>query len=206
MCRLNSHSSQGLSDRALVQSNLSPNCKLDRDHESPLNDVPMGPRKSRRRLGAFTYTSLLTNYSFHWQERVAKLSNQRITAWKAGMVLNILAALLILLVNIAVPSWATMKYVIQQGTLYQGDCGSVERATLAGHAIINILGTILLAASNYTMQILVAPTRGDVNAAHFEGRTFKVGVQSIGNLRIISKYRAFLWILLALASIPLHLV
>lgn len=61
------------------------------------------------RLGAFTYISLLTNYSFHWQERVAKLSNQRITAWKAGMVLNNLAALLILPVNIAVPSWATMK-------------------------------------------------------------------------------------------------
>lgn len=34
------------------------------------------------------------------------------------------------------------------------------------HIIINILSTALLAASNYVMQCLSAPTRPDVNEAH----------------------------------------
>lgn len=74
------------------------------------------------------------------------------------------------------------------------------------HLMVNILSTALLAASNYCMHCLSAPTRQDIDEAHSKRRWLDIGVPSIRNLRSISKARVFLWSLLAISSIPLHLL
>ena len=68
--------------------------------------------------------------------------------------------------------WAWMHYKISQdgiAELFRGDCGAVKQADTIAHVVINILGTLLLGASNLALQILVAPTRSEVDRAHAKG-------------------------------------
>lgn len=122
------------------------------------------------------------------------------------MVINIILALAVLVVNVSVPAWAASKNVTGDGLLFKGSCGKVKRFALIGHAVINICGTLLLAASNYAMQVLVAPTRQDIDSAHLQKAAFFIGSQSLRNLRSVTRFRALLWVLLSLASVPLHLL
>lgn len=87
-----------------------------------------------------------------------------------------------------------------------GDEATISRWNTALHILINALSTILLAGSNYTMQVLNSPTRKDVDAAHARGQWLDVGILSPRNLRRLPRKRAVLWYTLALSSIPLHLL
>ena len=74
------------------------------------------------------------------------------------------------------------------------------------HVAINVLSTLLLGASNYSMQCLSSPTRREVDKAHSQGIWLDIGVPSVRNLRKLSTTRIVLWWLLAISSIPLHLL
>jgi hypothetical protein len=90
--------------------------------------------------------------------------------------------------------------------LITGDQVAVSRWNTMFHVLINALSTLLLAGSNYTMQVLSSPTRLDVDKAHAEGQWLDIGILSPRNLRIIPRRRAVLWLILGLSSIPLHLL
>ena len=72
--------------------------------------------------------------------------------------------------------------------------------------ILNGLATALIGASSYNMQCLVAPSRSEVDLAHSEDTWLDIGVPSVRNLRHISRSRVALWLVLALSTIPLHLL
>ena len=91
-------------------------------------------------------------------------------------------------------------------TLIHGDLKTVSRMSTALHVFINILSTILLTSSNYAMQILCAPTRGEIEDAHRNGRSLEIGLTSVRNLRHTARRRVVLWWLLAASSVPLHLL
>lgn len=90
------------------------------------------------------------------------------------------------------------------------------------HICINILSTLLLSASNCeynpksfctsglqaadTMQVISSPTRSEVDKAHQASRWLDIGVPGIRNLISITKTRVVWWALLAISSIPLHLL
>lgn len=69
-----------------------------------------------------------------------------------------------------------------------------------------ILSDLLLDASTLCMQLLAAPTRQQVDAAHRCGKWLDVEVSSWRNLRHISGHRQVLWWCLGTTSIPLHLM
>ncbi|KAF2637831.1 hypothetical protein P280DRAFT_520953 [Massarina eburnea CBS 473.64] len=73
------------------------------------------------------------------------------------------------------------------------------------HVVINVLSTMLLAGSNYTIQVLSSPTREDVDNAHAKGQWLEIGLLSPRNLRAIPWKRTLLWLTMALSSVPLHL-
>ena len=56
------------------------------------------------------------------------------------------------------------------------------------------------------MQVISSPTRKEVDIAHQKGRWLDVGIPSMRNLRGISWMRIVMWSILALSSIPLHLM
>ncbi|KAM5349449.1 hypothetical protein ACJ41O_005954 [Fusarium nematophilum] len=97
-------------------------------------------------------------------------------------------------------------YGLGQSLLYEGRCDTTGRANLWIHLAINIVGTGVLASSNFFMQSLVAPTRREVDKAHSSGRWVEIGVQSIRNFGFIGWRKILFWLLFSLSSVPLHLV
>ncbi|KAM0492792.1 hypothetical protein ACHAP8_009644 [Fusarium lateritium] len=93
-----------------------------------------------------------------------------------------------------------------QSILHRGNCDTTAKANLWIHLAINIIGTGVLASSNFFMQSLVAPTRREVDAAHKAGQWLEIGVQSLKNIRFLGWRKVLFWSLFSLSSVPLHLV
>ena len=130
------------------------------------------------------------------------------SGWKFGVFAGTAASTLVLLINIIAVIYVGSKSAFKEsrGILYEGSCSTTRNANIALHVIINGLATVLLSASNYTMQILSAPTRKDVDEMHRKSVWMDIGVSSFRNLSKISGKRLALWLLLALSSVPLHLL
>ncbi|KAF2969729.1 hypothetical protein GQX73_g3813 [Xylaria multiplex] len=56
------------------------------------------------------------------------------------------------------------------------------------------------------MQILNAPSREEIDAAHREGTWLEIGVTSARNILKVSKFKAYCWLGLLFSSIPIHLL
>lgn len=114
----------------------------------------------------------------------------------------------VLVLNIGLLIWSATKFGIHNGTtvVYTGSLSEVERLSLWSHLGINIISTLVLAASNSCMQRLNAPTRGDVDKAHNNGQRLDFGVLSIRNFGFMTTGKLWLWFVLALSTIPLHLL
>lgn len=131
----------------------------------------------------------------------------RFAGWRFGVLNFATWASIVFLINIIVTIWGSHA-TKEKGVILEGDCTRVKRLNTALHVVINILSTILLAGSNYCMQALSAPTRGEVDKVHTSrrGRWLDIGVPGLRNLRYISRQRLTLWCLLGASSLPLHLL
>lgn len=138
-----------------------------------------------------------------------RLQRSRYYGWRMGVLCGSCMSAFVLCCNIAV---IVLGGVVNSGykngiaDLMYGGAGYIDRWSTIFHLFINVGSTILLAASNYTMQVLCSPTRQDIDIAHANGKWFDIGLLSFRNLRAIPRRRAVLWLLLALSSIPLHLL
>lgn len=128
------------------------------------------------------------------------------SGWKFGATNFAICATVVFLINLIITIWASIAHRETEGVLSEGDCTRIKRKNSGLHILINVLSTILLSGSNYCMQCLSAPTRGEINKAHGARRWLDIGVPSFRNLRFISRRRLFLWLLLAISSLPLHLL
>lgn len=125
-----------------------------------------------------------------------------------GATLCASTAATVLIINIVLTIWATKKNGTTHGlaTIQDGSCQKTKNLSLWLHLAINVLSTMLLAASNYCMQCLSSPTREEVDKAHTRHVWLDIGVPSVRNLGKISRRRTILWWLLAFSGIPLHLL
>ena len=74
------------------------------------------------------------------------------------------------------------------------------------HLVVNVLAALLLAASNYCMQMLISPLREEVDIAHKVKKWMYVGVPNFKKLRHIHWTRRLLVLILAVSSLPVHLI
>ena len=138
-----------------------------------------------------------------------KQHNWHLTGWRFGAFVGVVSATLVLITNVgALVGTITRQSAKDDGRipLYEGSCSKVRKLNIGIHLAINVLSTILLGASNYCMQCASAPTREEVDKAHKAKKWLDIGVLSRRNLLLISKKRVVLWILLAVSSLPLHLL
>lgn len=63
-----------------------------------------------------------------------------------------------------------------------------------------------LASGNFFMQILNAPSREELDNAHSKGSWLGIGVPSVRNTFLVSKFKAWCWVALLVSSIPIHLL
>jgi hypothetical protein len=115
--------------------------------------------------------------------------------------------MVVFIVNFAVLIWQAAKGRAQATTnMYQGSCKKARSMDTWVHALINIFSTCLLAASNYCMQYLSAPTRSEVDNMHKRRRWMDIGIPSVHNLKSIPRSRVALWGILAITSLSIHLL
>lgn len=138
----------------------------------------------------------------------ATTRSDRIKAWTASVWVCASVTAFALVLNLSLVVWASTAFPSASGisTLYEGSCSRVSSWDTWLHLLINILSTLLLGASNYTMQCLSAPDRAEVDNVHARGKWLDIGVPSVRNLRWIDKKRMLAWTLLALTSIPTSLM
>ena len=119
------------------------------------------------------------------------------------MTASIIASI-VLSINLIFTIWggAKSKSGMHIGTIYTGDCSKVRHADSWVHIAINVMGTMLLGGSNYTMQCITAPTRAAVDKADAKGKYLDIGIPSFRNLSGLR--RITLFALLTCSTIPLH--
>lgn len=129
-------------------------------------------------------------------------------AWRFTVASGALAGIVILLINIITLAVMSGRYetVNSSITFYTGPCHNAKAITISAHVVINILSTILLAYSSFSMQCLASPTRKEVDLAHSKRRWLSIGTPSIHNVFLVSKKKAALWLVLGVSSFPLHMI
>jgi hypothetical protein len=141
-------------------------------------------------------------------DRLVDSAPQSRSSWPLGVKTGLYLVAAVLILNAAITLWASINFPVEDGlgTLYRGTCGQVEQTGFGVHILVNIVATLLLGASNYTMQCLTSPTRTEIDAHHRKKLWLEVGHLSVRNLRATDKRRLLLWILLGASSFPLHLL
>ncbi|KAK4249236.1 hypothetical protein C7999DRAFT_39652 [Corynascus novoguineensis] len=131
--------------------------------------------------------------------------------WEKASFLFCTGSLIAFIANLTFTAWAVTR---PGSNIHNGvgeltgvtSCSRAKSINTGIHVLINVLSTILLAGSNYCMQILSAPTREQIDEAHRKSKWVDVGVQSVRNIfGTVSAGNALLWVLLSLSSLPLHL-
>jgi hypothetical protein len=132
----------------------------------------------------------------------------RFSGWRGGVFASLIVTTVVLSLNVILATVAATAWHAKDGiaTAFTGNCTTAARWTTGLHLLINLLGSVLLGASNYCMQRLVAPTRKELDAAHARKKWLDIGSPSVRNLFSIGRGRAALWILLGFSSLPLHLL
>ncbi|KAI8412443.1 hypothetical protein FOFC_05700 [Fusarium oxysporum] len=125
--------------------------------------------------------------------------------WQVSLIGGACACIIVLVINPGVTIWSSVslkgKETYEHGEksnrriIYEGSCSTSHTLSVVIHLLINIFGSILLAASNYGMQCLTAPTRADIDKAHARKQWMDIGILSFRNLRMVFRMRAILWLL-----------
>ena len=141
-----------------------------------------------------------------WDSDHKKVTRCSLNGWRVGVTICASTTVMVLTINISLTVWASVRNGPSSGlaTVQDGSCQKTKNLSLSLHLVINILSTILLAASNYCMQCLSSPTREDIDRAYAHQTWLYIGVPSLRNLQGIARNRIVLWWLLAFSSIPLH--
>lgn len=121
-----------------------------------------------------------------------------------GVVLNIAVIIGIVIFLINLIGTIVLMNRFGSADIFRGDCQTASRLSTAFHVLINILSSLLLSASNFSMQLLVAPTRNEVDRAHNNFTWLDIGVPSLRNLRYIARRKRLAWWILGISSLPLH--
>lgn len=133
------------------------------------------------------------------------------SGWRNAGVINttLICALSIILITLLFISafrlgsgWPS---IFDSVLYFSGYCPTANRKNIIFHLGLNALATLVLASSNFFMQILCSPTREDIDKAHRRARFLEIGVQSVRNLPFIPVPKLLFWLLLCASSVPLHL-
>lgn len=156
-------------------------------------------KDSIRRSGNLNSTS---NLSLGLRERT---TSGRFSGYRGGLLAATITCGLILLLNVILMAWGTAALSKDgynwSGVISRGIHQRISRLNTMLHFMLNTLTTLLLASSNYTMQLLSAPTRVEVDRAHQRGRHLDIGILSIRNLHF--RYNTTLIVLLIMSSLPI---
>ncbi|KAF5491521.1 hypothetical protein CGCS363_v011189 [Colletotrichum siamense] len=119
--------------------------------------------------------------------------------------MSVAMVVLIAFLAVAISETGDIK---QAWKFYESDCrhDNTKNMNTLLHLLINALSTVVLASSNFFMQVLNAPSRREVDAVHARGKWLDIGIPSWRNAFYLSRFKLAAWISLCLTSIPIHML
>ena len=135
----------------------------------------------------------------------------RWSGWRLTIAFGMCFVAAVLTANLAFYFWVIAKFgatSIDGVVKLDGDGGSCDSSKwrlFGAHLPINVCGAVLLAVSNSAMQIIMAPTREDIDRAH-PATSLEVGILGYRNWKYSSTWRRVTMVLLALSSLPITLL
>ncbi|KAK5651838.1 hypothetical protein OQA88_11607 [Cercophora sp. LCS_1] len=90
--------------------------------------------------------------------------------------------------------------------IFQGSCQTASGLNIFLHLVLNVLGTLILASSNFFMQLVAAPSRAELDRAHQASRWLDIGVPTLRNFASLSSFKRTSWLVLMASSVPIHLL
>lgn len=127
--------------------------------------------------------------------------------WGAAAVLNTVStgSLFTALVVVLIVSLSQVGGVDRSVFFYTGDCDhEAPRIATVTRLLLNLMATVLLASSNFFIQVLNAPSRAEVVAAHARGSWLDIGVNSWRNIFNMSRPKKALTLGFLVSSVPIH--
>lgn len=130
--------------------------------------------------------------------------------WQLGLRLAIFATAIVFIVNLCSLIYVLARFGFHNDNLLpqleETGCKKTALYSRYLHLLLNVLATLALGATNYTMQILASPIRDDLDRAHKEGVWLHFGVSGLKNLRPrrIGWRRVLTIGALFLSSFPIH--
>jgi len=131
-----------------------------------------------------------------------------ISTWRATSSIGCGIATFVFVFNVIILIWACATSEIIDGIaiVYRGTLLKSRTIGVTAHLVINILSSLILVSSNKCVQYLSSPTRRDVNKAHAHRSWVDIGIRSLRNFKAVRGWRMWVSILLAVSSLPLHLM
>lgn len=131
-------------------------------------------------------------------------------AGDGGAFINTILVSIVLMVLLSchIFLWARSGSLVGYQIIHSGSCvgNGVGRLNTVLHLVINILSTLVLASTNFFMQVLNAPSRKELDKAHEKGSWLDICVPSPRNAFRVSRFKTIMWLLFFLSSIPIHLL
>ncbi|RYC56619.1 hypothetical protein CHU98_g9592 [Xylaria longipes] len=149
--------------------------------------------------------------------KLSGTSNGWKMAAKVNCAILVIASVTLVGLSIAAASSKNSNIIF----ILSGNCDGnlVSAVNLALHLLINIVSTLVVEVPlkkweanpfnpqyNFFMQILNAPSREELDNAHSKGSWLGIGVPSVRNGFLVSKFKTWCWIALLISSIPIHLL
>ncbi|CAH0026486.1 unnamed protein product [Clonostachys rhizophaga] len=121
-------------------------------------------------------------------------ARKMMTGWRAGIVLIIFLGLLILVGTIVCLVLAVINNFLtaEEMAVVTKDCAEIGRIDQGIQAAVNVLSLFFIASATYVSQVLVSPTREEVDAAHAKFSWFDIGIPTLKNFGGISTLRTVL--------------
>ena len=133
---------------------------------------------------------------------------RRHPTWRLVVIINTIFVGLVLLVYIVFLVWIYTSLQVRHGVaeVFSGTCSQSSRAAAYAHFATNALAVLLFAVGTHASQILLSPTRAEVENAHARDRWLHIGVGGLRNMKWIHKRRLIKAVVLLATSILLPLL
>ncbi|RBR17039.1 hypothetical protein FVER53590_28836 [Fusarium verticillioides] len=159
--------------------------------------------------GRYAKVDILRKYIPEADPQDPRAQTLRVKMAKKATMLKIQLgiALFVVALNIGTTIWAVIIYPPNRqgiGSIAFGSCHNLSLINTLLHGLINVLSSLILGAGSYCMQLLVGPSRREIDQAHAHGRSLEIGVASFKNLRHIAGKRSIIWAILGITSTLLH--
>ncbi|KAK1851082.1 hypothetical protein CCHR01_06310 [Colletotrichum chrysophilum] len=128
--------------------------------------------------------------------------------WRRLAIVNmvLMSVALVIMISISLAAFLVTGDFKQTWIFHTTKCLDISTPNTLVHLLLNALSTIVLASSNFLMQICNAPSRQEIDKTHAKQDWLDIGIPSWRNAFRISWFKFVAWSILFLTSIPIHMI